>query len=110
MEKRHVAFDGLFEHLKSPALLPIGDVVLHFFHPGIIPIRGLLQILHHNLPHVIGQGWPLRGKSHRVNWARAQAFHNLLLIVETRSSSFVKKQDLTPQGDFVLTYKNNFVD
>ncbi len=94
LEQGHVILHDSIEQPKSPRYLPIGNIELHFPHPGIIPIRGLLQILHHNLPHVIGQGWPLRGKSHRVNWARAQAFHNLLLIVETRCSSFVKRQDL----------------
>jgi len=82
-----------FPFFAGPALplLPIGDISLDSPPPRVITPQGLLQILHHNLPHVIGPGWPLRRKAERVNRARAQAFHNLLLIVETRCL-FLKRQ------------------
>lgn len=60
MEKRHVVLDDFFERLESPSFLPVGDIALDFSHPGIFPTRGLFQVLHHHLPHVLGQGRPLR--------------------------------------------------
>jgi hypothetical protein len=39
VEKRHVMLDDSFEHLKSPPLLPVGDIALDFPHPGILRTR-----------------------------------------------------------------------
>ena len=35
--------------------LPVGDIALDFPHPGVIPVPGLFQILHHHLPLFTGK-------------------------------------------------------